>query len=190
MAIGLLFAINSLQAVGDVSATTIGGMDRDATSQEITGSIIGFGISNIAGAFLGGLPNVTFSQNVGIVSTTKVVNRWIAALAAIILGVAGIVPKFAAFLTSIPQCVLGGATLSVFAAITVTGIRMISNAGLTARNAGIVGIAVALGSGLVQASDALGGSPAWVATIFAKTPVVVAALVAIVLNLVLPKDKK
>lgn len=190
VAIGLLFAINSLQAVGDVSATTIGGMDRDATSKEITGGILGFGISNIIGAFMGGLPNVTFSQNVGIVSTTKVVNRWIAALAAIILGVAGIVPKFAAFLTSIPQCVLGGATLSVFAAITVTGIRMISNAGLTARNTGIVGIAVALGSGLVQASDALGGSPAWVATIFAKTPVVVAALVAILLNLLLPKDKK
>ena len=73
--IGLLAAINSLQAMGDVTATTIGGMDREATDKELRGGILGFGLSNIIGAFFGGLPNVTFSQNVGIVTTTKVVNR-------------------------------------------------------------------------------------------------------------------
>lgn len=190
VAIGLLFAINSLQAMGDVTATTMGGMNREATDKELRGGIMGFGLSNIVGAFFGGLPNVTFSQNVGIVTTTKVVNRWIAALAAIILGVAGILPKFSAFLTSIPQCVLGGATLTVFAAITVTGIRMIANAGLTQRNGTIVGIAVALGAGVTQASDALSGFPVWATTVFAKTPVVIATVIAILLNLLLPKEEK
>jgi len=190
VAIGLLFAINSLQAMGDVTATTIGGMDREATDKELRGGILGFGLSNIIGAFFGGLPNVTFSQNVGIVTTTKVVNRWVAALAAIILGIAGILPKFSAFLTSVPQCVLGGATLTVFAAITVTGIRMIFNTGLSVRSGFIVGIAVALGAGVTQASDALCSFPSWMTVVFAKTPVVIAAVVSILLNLLLPKDKE
>ena len=190
VAIGLLFAINSLQAMGDVTATTMGGMDREATDKELRGGILGFGLSNIIGAFFGGLPNVTFSQNVGIVTTTKVVNRWVAAMAAIILGIAGILPKFSAFLTSVPQCVLGGATLTVFAAITVTGIRMIFNTGLSVRSGFIVGIAVALGAGVTQASDALCGFPSWMTVVFAKTPVVIAAVVSILLNLLLPKDKE
>ena len=190
VAIGLLFAINSLQAMGDVTATTMGGMDREATDKELRGGILGFGLSNIIGAFFGGLPNVTFSQNVGIVTTTKVVNRWVAALAAIILGIAGILPKFSAFLTSVPQCVLGGATLTVFAAITVTGIRMIFNTGLSVRSGFIVGIAVALGAGVTQASDSLCGFPSWMTVVFAKTPVVIAAVVSILLNLLLPKDKE
>ena len=73
--IGLLAAINSLQAMGDVTATTMGGMDREATDKELRGGILGFGLSNIIGAFFGGLPNVAFSQNAGIVTATKIVNR-------------------------------------------------------------------------------------------------------------------
>ena len=79
-----------------------------------------YGVTNILGALLGGLPTATYSQNVGIVTTTKVINRWVLGLAAAILGVAGIVPKFSALLTTIPQCVLGGATVSVFASIAMT----------------------------------------------------------------------
>ena len=85
VAIGLLFAINSVQAIGDYSATTIGAMDRVPENRELTGGIVGYGISNIFCAFFGGLPTATYSQNVGIVSTTKVVSRVVMGLAATIL---------------------------------------------------------------------------------------------------------
>ena len=103
VALGILFAINSIQAIGDYSATTIGAMDRTPKDEELQRGIVGYGISNVVGALLGGLPTATYSQNVGIVTTTKVINRWVLGLAAAILGVAGLVPKFSAILTTIPQ---------------------------------------------------------------------------------------
>lgn len=82
VAIGILFAINSIQAIGDYSATTIGGMDREPENQELQGGIIGYGLSNIVDALFGSLPTATYSQNVGIVATTKVINRCVLGLAA------------------------------------------------------------------------------------------------------------
>ncbi len=189
VAIGLLFAINSVQAIGDFSATTIGGLDREPTDQELQGGILCYGVTNVLGAFIGGLPTATYSQNVGIVSTTKVVNRMILGLAAVIILVAGLVPKFSALLTTIPQCVLGGATISVFASIAMTGIKLITSQPMTYRNTSIVGLAVAMGMGVTQASASLGTFPDWVTTIFGKSPVVLATIVAIFLNQILPKDK-
>lgn len=189
VAIGLLFAINSVQAIGDFSATTIGGLDREPTDQELQGGILCYGVTNILGAFIGGLPTATYSQNVGIVSTTKVVNRMILGLAAVIILVAGLVPKFSALLTTIPQCVLGGATISVFASIAMTGIKLITSQPMTYRNTSVVGLAVAMGMGVTQASASLGTFPDWVSTIFGKSPVVLATIVAILLNQILPKDK-
>lgn len=189
VAIGLLFAINSVQAIGDFSATTIGGLDREPTDQELQGGILCYGVTNVLGAFIGGLPTATYSQNVGIVSTTKVVNRIILGLAAVIILVAGLVPKFSALLTTIPQCVLGGATISVFASIAMTGIKLITSQPMTYRNTSVVGLAVAMGMGVTQASASLGTFPDWVTTIFGKSPVVLATIVAIILNQILPKDK-
>lgn len=148
-----------------------------------------YGISNIAGALFGGLPTATFSQNVGIVTTTKVINRCVLGLAAVILMVAGFVPKFSALLTTIPQCVLGGATISVFASIAMTGIKLIMRQEMNFRNSSIVGLSVALGMGITQVSDSLASFPAWVTTIFGKSPVVVATLAAILLNIILPKEE-
>ena len=122
IAIGILFAINSIQAIGDFTATTSGSIDREPTDKELQGGIMGYGVTNILGALLGGLPTATYSQNVGIVTTTKVVNRCVLGLTAAILLAAGLIPKFSALLTTIPQCVLGGATVSVFASIAMTGI--------------------------------------------------------------------
>lgn len=188
VAIGLLFAINSVQAIGDFSATTIGGLDREPSDRELQGGIICYGVTNILGACIGGLPTATYSQNVGIVSTTKVVNRMVLGGAAIIILIAGLVPKFSALLTTIPQCVLGGATISVFASIAMTGIKLITSQPMTYRNTSIVGLAIAIGMGVTQASASLGAFPSWVTTIFGKSPVVLATLVAIFLNQVLPKD--
>ena len=111
-------------------------------------------------------------------------------ISGIILLLAGVVPKFSAVLTTIPQCVIGGATISVFATITMTGIRMITEGGFTPRKSSVVGLSVALGVGITQVSGCLAGEgfPAWVNTVFGSSSVVVAALMAILLNLILPKE--
>ncbi len=190
VAIGLLFAINSIQAIGDFSATTSGSMNRMPENKELQGGIVMYGVSNILCAFLGGLPTATYSQNVGIVTTTKVINRCVLGLAAIILMIAGFVPKFSGLLTTIPQCVLGGATISVFASIAMTGIKLIFQQEMNFRNTSIVGLSVALGMGITQASGSLAAFPGWVTTVFGSSPVVVATLMAILLNVILPKEEE
>lgn len=190
VAIGILFAINAIQAIGDFSATTMGGLDRQPTNEELQGAIVGYGLTNILGACFGGLPTATYSQNVGIVTTTKVVNRCVLGLSAIILLIAGFIPKFSALLTTIPQSVLGGATVSVFASIAMTGMKLVMTADMNYRNTSIVGLAAALGMGVSQASAALSTFPDWVTTIFGKSPVVIATLVAVVLNIILPKEER
>lgn len=188
-AIGLLFAINAVQAIGDFSATTSGGLGREPKTEELQGAILGYGFTNIIGACFGCLPTATYSQNVGIVTTTKVVNRCTLGLAAVIILVAGLFPKFSALLTTIPYAVLGGATVSVFASIAMTGMKLVITEEMNYRNTSIVGLAAALGMGVSQASASLASFPAWVTTIFGKSPVVIATLVAILLNITLPKEK-
>ena len=177
VAIGILFAINSVQAIGDYSATTIGSMNRTPKDRELQNGIVAYGLSNILSAVFGCLPTATYSQNVGIVTTTKVINRCVLGLAAAILAVAGIVPKFSALLTTIPQCVLGGATVSVFASIAMTGMKLVASAEMDYRNSSIVGLAAALGMGVSQATAALATFPEWVTTIFGKSPVVLATII-------------
>ena len=189
VAIGLLFAINSIQAIGDFTATTVGGLDRDPTDQELQGGIIAYGTSNILTALMGGLPTATYSQNVGIVTTNKVVNRTVFAIAGGFLLLAGISPKFAALLTTIPQCVLGGATVTVFSTIAMTGMKLIASQDLTARNTTIVGLSAALGVGISQASEALSQFPEAFTMVFGQSPVVIATILAVLLNLILPKEK-
>ena len=190
VAIGILFGINAVQAIGDLTATTVGAMDREPTDKELQNGIVGYGVMNMIGGLFGGLPTATYSQNVGIVTTTRVINRVVLGLSALILGAAGLIPKFSALLTTIPQCVLGGATVSVFASIAMTGMKLVSSAEMDYRNSSIVGLAAALGMGISQASASLAAFPEWVTTIFGKSPVVVATIVAVVLNVILPKNKK
>ena len=190
IAIGLLFAINSIQAIGDFTATTVGGMDRDPTDRELQGGIIAYGASNILTALFGGLPTATYSQNVGIVTTNKVINRTVFALTGVFLLLAGVSPKFAAILTTILQCVLGGATVTVFSTIAMTGMKLIASQELSARNTTIVGLSAALGVGISQAAGSLSQFPDSLTMIFGKSPVVVATIMAVLLNLVLPREKK
>ena len=191
VSLAIVYVVNAVQTIGDLSSTTMGGMDRMPTDRELSGGIVGQGIMSIVGAFFGGLPTATYSQNVGIVTVNKVINRAVFTLAAGILLVAGLMPKFASLLTTIPQCVIGGATISVFATITMTGIRMITEGGFTPRKSSVVGLSVALGVGITQVSGCLAGEgfPEWVNTVFGSSSVVVATIVAIILNLVLPKEQ-
>ena len=190
LAFSILFAINAVQAIGDMSATTIGGLGREPDGDELRGGIIGFGLSNLLSALFGGLPNATYSQNVGIVSSTKVVNRKVLAITAAMLLAAGLVPKFSALLTTIPQCVLGGATVSVFASIAMTGMKLVAMQPMSYRNTSIVGLSAALGMGVSMVSESLSQFPEWVSMVFASSPVVISAIVAIILNIILPKEEK
>lgn len=190
ISMAIMYVVNSVQAIGDLSSTTLGGLDREPTDKELSGGIMANGLASVVGAFFGGLPTATYSQNVGIVVVNRVVNKVVFAFAAGVLLIAGFVPKFASVLTTIPQCVIGGATISVFATITMTGIRMITSAKLTSRNVTVVGLAVALGVGVTQVQNCLVGFPDWVKVVFGGSSVVISTLGAILLNTILPKDQE
>ncbi len=166
-------------------------MDRLPTSQELQGGIISQGVSSIVGALFGGLSTCSYSQNVGIVTINKVINRSVFAFAAIVLAIAGFIPKFSAILTTIPNAVLGGATISVFSIIAMTGVNMIIESGpFTMQNRTIVGTSLALGVGVTMASGCLVGFPTWVVNVFGSFAPVGTAVVAVILNLVLPDETK
>lgn len=188
IALALLFAINAIQAIGDLTATTVGGLNREPTDQELQGGIVTYGLTNVLSAFFGSLPTATYSQNVGIVTTNKVVNRVVFALADGFLLLAGLIPKFSAILTTIPQCVLGGATITVFSTIAMTGMKLIASETISPRNTTIVGLSAALGVGISQSSSALSQFPESITIIFGKTPVVIATIMAVLLNLILPQE--
>lgn len=188
IALALLFAINAIQAIGDLTATTVGGLNREPTDQELQGGIVTYGLTNVLSAFFGSLPTATYSQNAGIVTTNKVVNRVVFALAGGFLLLAGLIPKFSAILTTIPQCVLGGATITVFSTIAMTGMKLIASETISPRNTTIVGLSAALGVGISQSSSALSQFPESITIIFGKTPVVIATIMAVLLNLILPQE--
>lgn len=183
----IIYIVNSVQAVGDYSAMTEGGLSRDPKDTELSGGIMANGVSSVIGALFGGLPTATYSQNVGIVAMTKVVNKFIVAIAAILMLIAGFIPKIGALITTIPQSVLGGATVIVFAMITMTGIKVIIKDELSSRNTSIAGLSVALGMGITQVEGALDAFPSWVNMIFGSSPVVITTITVILLNLILPK---
>lgn len=190
IALALLFAINAIQAIGDLTATTVGGLNREPTDQELQGGIVTYDLTNVLSAFFGSLPTATYSQNVGIVTTNKVINRVVFALAGGFLLLAGLIPKFSAILTTIPQCVLGGATITVFSTIAMTGMKLIASETISPRNTTIVGLSAALGVGISQSSSALSQFPESITIIFGKTPVVIATIMAVLLNLILPQENK
>lgn len=189
ISLSAIYVVNAVQTIGDLSSTTMGGMDRMPTRKELEGGIAGQGFASIIGALFGGLPTASYSQNVGIVTVNRVVNRHVFTFASVILLVAGLFPKVSAALTTIPQCVIGGATLYVFAMIAMTGMQMVTQNGFDMRKKTIVGLSLALGCGVTQVDGSLAGPgfhPA-IATIFASAPMVLAVILAIILNLVLPK---
>lgn len=193
LTMGILFAVNSVQAIGDLTSTTFGGMDREPEMEELKGGIIANGLGSLIGSLFGGLATATYSQNVGIVSTNRVINKKVFVTAASIILIAGFCPKIAGVFRSVPQCVIGGATLSVFAVITMSGMRLIAQDGLTQRKTNIVGLAVAMGMGIYTVNQSnpalLAQFPSWVSMVFGGSPVVIATIVAIVMNLILPKEE-
>jgi NCS2 family nucleobase:cation symporter-2 len=182
----IICVVNSVQTIGDLSATTIGGMNRELGHRELSGGLLGNGLCTLVGALFAALPTASFSQNVGIVAMTKVISRSVLALAALFLLAAGLMPKFGALMTTIPYPVLGGATITVFGMITMTGIQLLTRDELSGRNMTIASLALALGLGLAAAPQAIAALPDTIEMAIGGSPVVVAALTAVLLNLLLP----
>ena len=183
----LMYIVQAVQTIGDVSSTTMGGFGRDAKDTELGGAIKGQGICGMIGALIGGLPTDPFSQNVGLICTTKVVAKRVFVIVSGIILLAGFCPKLMSLIATVPQPVLGGATITVFAAITLSGIQLISEQPLNYRNRMIVGISLALGVGIAGASEILQFMPQLAQNIFGSS-LVVAFIVCFVLNLIVPED--
>lgn len=188
LSIVIIYIVDSVQTVGQYSVATEGGLDRDLKDSELSNGIIGNGLVNIIGSMMGGLPTSTYGQNIGIVAMTKVVSKFVIALAATFMLIAGFVPKIGALITTVPQSVLGGATIIVFSTITMTGIKLIFKDELSTRNVTVVGLSVALGVGITQVPGALDALPSSVSILLGSTPVVITTISVIFLNLILPKQ--
>ena len=186
----IMFIVTAVETVGDISGVMEGGMGREATDKELSGGVVCDGIGSSFAAVFGVLPNTSFSQNVGLVTMTKIVNRFALATGAVFLILCGLFPKLAALISIMPQSVLGGAAVMMFSSIVVSGIQLITKKPMTARSITIVSVALGLGYGIGSNGGVLAQLPDSIQLIFGGSGIVPAALVAIVLNIVLPKDKE
>ena len=188
--IGIMFIVTAVETVGDTAGCIEGGMDREATDKELSGSVICDGLGSSFAALFGVLPNTSFSQNVGLVTMTKVVNRFALSVGAIFLVLCGLSPKLAAVISIMPQSVLGGAAVMMFSSIAISGIQLITKYGITPRIITIVSVALGVGYGLGATSGAIAGLGTNINLVFGGSGIVPAALLAIVLNVCIPRGKE
>ena len=185
----IMFIVTAVETVGDISGVMEGGLGREATDKELSGGVICDGLGSTLAAVFGVLPNTSFSQNVGLVAMTKVVNRFALATGAIFLVLCGLCPKLGALVSIMPQPVLGGAAVMMFSSIVVSGIQLITKTPLTGRNLSIVSVALGVGYGMGANTAILSHAPQLIQLVFGGSGIVPAAMVAILLNILLPKDK-
>lgn len=188
LSVVLIFLVSATETIGDTSALATSGLNRDAATKEISGSLACDGFISALSSVFGCLPITSFSQNVGLVAMTKVVNRFTIALGALIMILAGIFPVFGVLLATLPDAVLGGCTIMMFGTIVVSGLQMISKCGYSQRNITIAALSLSTGIGFTQVPEIFNIFPQLIQNIFAENCVAVVFLVAIILNLVLPKD--
>lgn len=186
----IMFIVTAVETVGDTSAITEGGLAREATDKELSGSVICDGLGSSIAAFFGVLPNTSFSQNVGLIAMTKIVNLFAISTGAIFLVLCGLFPKLAAIIQMMPQSVLGGAAVMMFASIVVSGIQLVTKDGVSNRTVTIVSVALGLGYGLGANTEVLSNLPQFVELIFGGSGIVPAAIIAMILNIAIPKDKE
>ena len=186
----IMFIVTAVETVGDTAGVTEGGLGREPSDKELSGSVVCDGFGSFVSAWFGSLPNTSFSQNVGLVNMTKMVNRFAVSIGAGILICAGLFPKIGAIISIMPQPVLGGAAVMMFANIVISGINLLTKEPLDGRNATIVAIALGLGYGIGSTTAVQSFMPTWMTYIFGGSGIVPAALLAIVLNIILPKDKE
>ena len=188
--VAIIFMVSAAETIGDTTAMVAGGLGREITAKEISGSLACDGFASSVSALFGCPPVTSFSQNVGLINMTKVVNRFTIATGAGCMILAGLLPPVGNFFASLPESVLGGCTIMMFGSIMVSGIEMLSHAGFTQRNVTIASLSLAIGIGFTTASE-IGLwhiFPEIVQSVFSANVVAVVFAVAIILDLLLPKD--
>ena len=180
----------SAETIGDTTAMVSGGLERDITTEEISGSLACDGYASVFSSLLGCPPVTSFSQNVGLIAMTKVVNRFTIMTGAVCMILAGLLPPVGNFFASLPDSVLGGCTIMMFGTILTSGIEMIAKAGFTQRNITIAALSLSVGIGFTAASEIEIWHifPQLLQSVFSANVVAVVFVMAIILNLVLPKD--
>lgn len=188
ISVALIFLVSATETIGDTSALAASGLKREVTQKETAGSIACDGFVSALSSLFGCLSITSFSQNVGLVAMTKVVNRFAIATGAVIMILAGVFPVFGALLATLPDAVLGGCTIMMFGTIVISGLQMIGNCGYSQRNITIAALSLSMGIGFTQVPEIFGIFPQIVENVFAENCVAVVFLVAIILNLVLPEN--
>ena len=186
----LIFLVSATETLGDTSALAAMGFGREAKDKEISGAITVDGFVSSLSALFGCMPITSFSQNVGLIAMTRVVNRKAIACGAGIMILAGFVPALGVILASLPDAVLGGCTLMMFGSIVVSGVRMISQCGYSQRNMSIAALSLSIGLGFTQTPQIFRLFPDLFRSVFAENCVAVVFIVAILLNLIFPKEKE
>lgn len=184
----LIFLVSATETIGDTSAMTAIGLRRNVTEREVSGSISCDGFVSSLSSVFGCLPITSFSQNVGLIAMTKVVNRFAIMTGAVIMILAGLFPAFGVLLASLPEAVLGGCMLMMFGSIVVSGVQMIASCGYNTRNVTIASLALSIGIGFTQTPAIFKIFPALIKNVFAENCVAVVFIVAMVLNLILPEE--
>ncbi len=185
----LIFLVSATETIGDTSAMTNTVLHREPTDKEISGALACDGFVSSFSALFGCMPITSFSQNVGLLAMTKVINRRTIATGAAIMVIAGIIPAVGAILATLPEAVLGGCTIMMFGNIVLSGLQMIGDCGYTQRNITIAALSLSIGLGFTQVPEIFAIFPDIIRTVFGENCVAVVFLTAIILNLVLPKEE-
>lgn len=188
LSVTVIFLVSATESIGDISALTNTILHRESTDKEISGTLACDGFISVLSAMFGCLPITSFSQNIGLLFMTKVINRHTIATGAVIMLLAGIIPAVGAFLATLPEAVLGGCTIMMFGNIVMSGIQMISSCGFTTRNITIAALSLSIGLGFTQVAGIFSIFPVIIQTVFAENCVAVVFLIAILLNLILPEE--
>jgi len=187
IAVTLVSIVSAIETVGDTSATAKAGAGRDATDSEISGATYADGLGTAVAGVFGGLPNTSFSQNVGIVGMTGIMSRHVVTIAGLIMVVCGLLPKIGALIASMPLPVLGGGVIVMFGMVAAAGMNVLSEVKMTRRNMVIIAISLTAGLGLNLVPTAVQYLPGVWKTL-ATSAVAPTAFLAIVLNQILPED--
>lgn len=183
----LMAFISAIETVGDVSGITKGGAGREATDDEIQGATFADGLGTAIAGVFGGLPNTSFSQNVGLVAMTGVMSRHVVTIGGIFLIVCGLIPKIGAIINTVPINVLGGGVIIMFGMVTAAGVNMLSDVNWNRRNMVIFATALSIGLGLQLVPEALQHTGQTLQVLL-TSGLLPAAAIAIILNLLLPED--
>ncbi|MGL5123677.1 MAG: uracil-xanthine permease family protein [Fusobacteriaceae bacterium] len=190
LAMMLMFIVSAVETVGDMSGVTMGGAGRETTDKELSGGIIADGLGSVLATFFSVLPTTSFSQNTGMIAMTGIMSRFIVGVGAMFLVLAAFIPKIGALLTVIPQSVLGGSLIMMFAMISISGINLITKEPLKGRNAIIVAVSLGIGYGIGTVPSVLANYSETIKLIFGGSGIVVSGCIGVVLNMILPADKE